>query len=421
MKTKIFVNIIILSILFALEFMILSRFVIDGTEDTAIVPEIQEENITEKGLEDIQISDIDPVQVQEQQLDEKIQSYIEKFTLEEKIAQLFIVLPEALMTDVNVVTAAGSMTKEAIDQIPVGGFIYMSSNLQSEEQVSKMLLNTQQYSMERIGLPMFLCVDEEGGTVSRISGTDKFDVPEIEDMSVIGASGNAEKAYVTGQILGTYLSQMGFNVDFAPVADVLSNPENTVVKRRSFGEDPHLVTEMTSALAEGLHSKGIYSSYKHFPGHGATSGDTHEGYSYTEKTLDELMECELIPFKSAAEQKMPMIMVGHISVPNVTGNNCPASLSEIMIHEVLREQLHYNGVVITDAMNMGAIVQQYSSSEAAVQAIKAGADIILMPQDFQEAYNGVIDAVRVNDLSMERIDESLKRILKLKLLIIDGN
>lgn len=348
-------------------------------------------------------------------VDQQVEEYMESMTLEEKTAQLFIVLPESLMEGVDCVTAAGETTRKAIHEIPVGGFIYLSRNLKSESQVKSMLENTQNYSMERLGLPAFLCVDEEGGSVTRIGGREGFDVPVIGDMADIGASGDVEKARKVGENMGTYLSRMGFNVDFAPVADVWSNPENQVVKRRSFGADPRLVSEMASAVSKGLHSKGVLSVYKHFPGHGATAGDTHKGYAYTEKTREEIKECELIPFQRGIEEKVPFIMAGHLSLPGLTGDDTPASLSPAVIGDLLRRDMGYDGIVVTDALNMGAVVQQYSSQEAAVKALKAGVDILLMPYDFKAAYRGVLEAVERGELSEARIDESVRRILRVKI------
>lgn len=344
-----------------------------------------------------------------------IQSYLDNMSLEEKAAQLFIVLPEALMDGVNRVTAAGDRTRAAISEIPIGGFVYLGSNLENEEQVTAMLSNVQAYSMERIGLPAFLCVDEEGGSVARISGTGKFNVPAIEDMSAIGQAGELSEAYRVGSEMGAYLSRLGFNVDFAPVADVLSHPDNQVVRLRSFGSDSRLVSEMSRAVSDGLQEQGILSTYKHFPGHGATAGDTHKGYAYTDKSLEQLRACELLPFQDGIRSGVPFIMVGHISLPNIIGDQTPASLSPIIMKDLLRGEMGYDGVVITDALNMGAIVQQYSSADAAVLALQAGADMILMPADFRAAYAGVVSAMENGTLSQERIDESLTRILRLKL------
>lgn len=373
-----------------------------------------EEVETPEEKEEIVVIQSDTKEITEKTIDEKVLEYLDTMELEEKVAQLFIVLPEALMKDVGCVTQAGERTKSAIDEIPVGGFIYMSSNLQSEAQVREMLMNVQKYSMNRMNLPMFLCVDEEGGSVARIGGSGKFDVPIIEDMSVIGRNWDVAEASNVGTQIGTYLSELGFNVDFAPVADVLSNPENIVVKERSFGSDSNLVAEMALAVADGLHSQKVYSTFKHFPGHGATVGDTHKGYAYTDKTLAELEECELIPFKAGIENNIPFMMVAHISLPNIIGDDTPATLSRYIISDLLRNQMGYEGIVITDAMNMGAIAQNYTSEEAAVMALSAGVDIILMPENFHEAYYGVIKAVEDGRLSIERINESVKRILYLK-------
>lgn len=346
--------------------------------------------------------------------DLQVEEYLSKMTLEEKVAQLFVVLPESLV-DMNTVTAAGDITKRAFDEVPVGGFIYMEKNLCSFEQVKTMLENVQAYSMERLGLPAFICVDEEGGTVTRIGDRSAFDVPDIKNMSEIGKGQNVDEAYHAGEVIGGYLSELGFNVDFAPVADVWSNPNNKVVRYRSFGENPQLVSDMSLAFLNGLQSKGVLGAYKHFPGHGATEGDTHAGYAYTSKSLEQLLECELVPFQTGINQGVQFIMVGHIAVPDLTGDDTPSSVSAILIEQVLREQMGYDGIVITDAMNMGAIVQNYSSAQAAVNALQAGVDIILMPKDFNSAYNGVLEAVEQQILSVERIDESLRRIIKIKL------
>ena len=348
-------------------------------------------------------------------LDNEVQTILDNMTLEDKIAQLFILYPETLVSCVNRVTAAGEMTREAFDRRPVGGLIYMRQNLESREQVQTMLSDFQEISLSRTGLPAFLCVDEEGGKVTSVGGTEALAIPRGEDMADIGARNHPEEAYQKGEFIGGYLSELGFNVDFAPVADVLSNPENTVVKKRSFGADPKLVTAMTAAFAEGLQSKGILGSYKHFPGHGATAGDTHKGYSYTDKTLEELKACELLPFIDGISRDIPMIMVGHISLPKVIGDDTPASLSSYIMTDLLREELGYKGIIITDALAMKAVIDEYSSDEAAVRALEAGADILLLPEDFELAFQGVLQAVNEGRLSRERLDQSLQRIIRQKL------
>lgn len=351
-------------------------------------------------------------------IDSQIEEYLEKMSIQEKAAQMFIILPEAAV-NTDIVTEAGAMTEEAIHNIPVGGFVYMEQNLQSPEQVKTMLETVQGYSMDRLGLPLFTCIDEEGGTVARINGNANFNVPPIGSMAEVGASGDVNQAYQTGLDLGSYLSELGFNVNFAPVADVLSNPSNEVVKDRAFSSDPDVTAEMSAAVLKGLKENGVYGAFKHFPGHGATEGDTHEGYAFTSKTLDDLLTCELIPFERGIQEETDFIMAGHISLPNVIGDDTPASLSYKMLSEILRDQMDYNGIIITDAMNMGAISQTYTASDAAVKAIQAGVDIILMPDDFTAAYQGILDAVDNHIIPEDKINDSVSRILKVKLTMLE--
>jgi len=395
----------------------------EPTKEETITPEeepieIEAEEESAKPEEEVEVA----ITPQEEVADDnprgrggsQIDYFIDSMTLEEKVAQMFIVLPEALV-GTGTVTSAGEATKNAIDARPVGGLIYMEANLQNSEQVSEMLSALQSFSMARVSLPMFTTIDEEGGTVTRISGRSGFDVPHIGNMSEVGQTGDVKKAREVGEQMGTYLAEMGFNVNFAPDADVLSNSDNQVVRKRSFGDNPEMVANMSLAVLEGMQSRGVRGTFKHFPGHGATAGDTHDGYAYTNKSLEELQACEMIPFEAGIAKDVPFIMMGHISVPTVIGDNTPASLSQTMITEVLRKQMGYDGIVITDAMNMGAIVQSYSSGEAAIKTIKAGTDIVLMPADFNSAYQGVLQAVKDGEISPERIDESVRRILKVKL------
>ncbi len=339
--------------------------------------------------------------------------FVAGMTLEDKVAQMFVVTPDAL-TGFSGVTAAGDTTKDWYNKRPVGGIVYMSENLKDREQTATMLTNMQTIATERTGLPVFLCVDEEGGSVARIAGNSAFGVTDVGSMSDIGATGDSQNAYNAGTVIGGYLSELGFNVDFAPVADVLTNGEDNAIGDRSFGADSTLVAEMVTSELEGLSDAGVYGTVKHFPGHGAVTGDSHEGVVTTTRTLEELMAAELIPFQSAIDSDVCFVMVGHIAAPSVSGDNTPASLSKVMITDVLRTQMGYNGIVITDAMNMGAITENYGADEAAVMAVQAGADMILMPDDYEKAYNGLLDAVKNGTISEERINEALIRIVKVK-------
>lgn len=341
---------------------------------------------------------------------EKVEELLADMTLEEKIYQMFIITPEQL-TGVSPVTAAGDMTKAKLEQYPVGGLVYFSGNLVSADQTKTMLSNVQRFSGEIEGVDLFLCVDEEGGRVVRVAQNEAFQVEKVVPMANVTGE---EEAYRCGAVIGAYLSELGFNVDFAPNTDVLTNSANTVIGDRSFGSDPEIVTKYAAAYSDGLHAHGMMSTFKHFPGHGATEADTHEGYAYTDKSYEALAEAELKPFYAAGENGVDMVMAAHISVPAVIGDNTPCSLSERMITGILREEMGYEGLIITDALNMGAITAHYDSSAVSVKAVAAGVDLLLMPADFQGAYAGLYDAVRNGEITEERIDESVRRILTAK-------
>ena len=379
-------------------------------------PEEKQEEIKPEEQEEEKTEPQEEVLTEEEKLQNRINEIISGMTLEEKAAQLFMITPEAL-TGMDPVTAAGETTRKALEEYPVGGIIYFRKNLVNPEQVRTMTANIQTYAMERTGLPLLLSVDEEGGSVTRFGNNPGFDFDASADMKAIGESGDPQQAYELGERLGSFLYDLGINMDNAPDADVLSNPQNTVVRDRSFGSDCEVVSEMALAELRGLESQGVIGMLKHFPGHGATAGDTHEGYAYTDASLEEMKANELVPFADGIEAGVDVIMVGHISCPQVTGDDLPASLSEKMTTQILRQEMGYDGFLITDAMNMGAVSENYSSSEAAVAAIRAGIDMIIMPQDFQQAEEGILNAVERGELTEERIDESLRRITALKLKI----
>ena len=326
---------------------------------------------------------------------------------------MFIITPDAL-TGVNGATVTGNTSKNAYEKYPVGGLIYMSKNLTGTEQTKDMLSKMEEFAKEKTGLSLFMGVDEESGALSRIASNRAFGVAELGKASEIGAMGDAAKAYELGSTIGNYLYDLGFNMDFAPVADVLTNSENVFLKDRSFGSDSGNVSNMVLSMLQGLEENNIYGVVKHFPGHGSTKADSHDGLATCEKNLEEMKQEELVPFQNAINNGADFIMVGHITVPNITGSTLPSSMSEYMITEVLRNQMGFDGVVITDAMNMKAITNQYDSAEAAITAINAGADIILMPADFKAAYEGVIEAVKSGTISEETINSAVVRIVKAK-------
>ena len=372
------------------------------TQETESIPQTEEPEATETQTV------VDPLVEQAAQI-------VSGMTLEEKVAQMFFITPEAL-TGYGQVTVAGDATNEAYQKYPVGGLIYNSQNLVDIDQTKTMMAKMQQYADSRISLPVFLGVDEEGGSVTRIASNEAYGLTNVNNMSDIGATGDTQNAYQAGVTIGTYLSDLGFNLDFAPVADVLT-VSDSVIGNRSFGTDSELVASMALSELQGLESMGIQGVVKHFPGHGGVSGDSHSGAVSTDKSLEELFASELVPFQRAIDGGAEVLMVGHIAAPNVTGDDTPASLSKVMITDVLRTQMGYQGVVITDAMNMTAITANHAADEAAVLAVNAGADMILMPEDFGKAYNGVIDAVNNGTIEEYRINEAVVRIVKAKLAL----
>ena len=334
---------------------------------------------------------------------------ISTMTLAEKVGQLFVIVPDDLTG--STVTAMDDTLKQAIAAYQPGGMIFFADNLTDPEQTEALLKDISEAYQDADAVVPFLSVDEEGGSVARIASNPAFQAAAFPDMKEIGASGDVSQAADVGETIGAYLQALGFNMDFAPVADVLTNPANTVVADRSFGSDPALVTEMCQAVSDGLMDNGIISVWKHYPGHGSTTADSHTSRAYTDRTLEELLNTELVPYE---EGDPPLIMAGHISDPTVTGDDTPASLSQTFIQDILRTRLGYDGAVITDSLRMGAITDYYSSGDAAVAAINAGVDLLLMPSDFTAAYQAIMDAVQNGTISEERIDESLTRILRLK-------
>lgn len=345
-----------------------------------------------------------------------IKEKISSMTAEEKIAQLFILSPQQL-TGTDHPTKAGSKTQEAFSQYPVGGLIYFEENLIDPEQTRSLLEDTQKISMEQNGIPCLLALDEEGGSVTRIAKNPNFSITNSPNISEIGSKGEPKDAYKLGKTIGTYLKELGFNLDFAPVADIISNAENTVVKQRSFGSAPELVSKMVASEVSGLKEAGICSTLKHWPGHGNTSGDTHKGFTDSDADWATLRKREYLPFQAGIEAGADFVMVGHFSDYAVTGSYEPASLSYKLI-QPLREELGFEGVILTDALNMGAISDYAANSgEAAIAAFKAGSDMLLYPADFKLAYRYMLDSLKSDksaSISEERVDESLYRILSVK-------
>lgn len=350
---------------------------------------------------------------------DEVEARLSKMTLREKVGQMFFVRMETLDTTIhwntyaelqeNPILEVTQTMRKVNENYPVGGLILYAWNMENETQLSKLISQIRALN----GSPL-LCIDEEGGRVARIANNPNFDVKKYESMAAIGATGDPKNAYECGNTIGTYLKRYGFDIDFAPVADVNTNPENIIIGPRAFSDKPEVAAPMVTNYLQGLKDAGITGCIKHFPGHGDTKADTHFGYASTQKTWSEMLDCEMVTFKAGIQWGCQMIMTAHIGAPKVTGSDIPSTMSPIILQDKLRGELGYQNIIITDGMEMGAITQQYSSAEAALGSIQAGVDIVLGPKNLVEAFDAVIDAVNKGIISEERINQSVRRILKLK-------
>ena len=350
----------------------------------------------------------------------EVEAMLKKMTLREKVGQMFFVRVESLDPSIEWTTyddLANLKNQEITMKMrkvnhdyPVGGIILYAWNIEDETQLASIIKQVRSLN----GSPL-LCIDEEGGRVSRIANNPNFHVKKYESMAAIGATGDPKNAYECGNTIGTYLKRYDFDIDFAPVADVNTNPDNIIIGPRAFSDDPAVAAPMVTNYLQGLKDAGITGCIKHFPGHGDTTNDTHSGYVQSLKTWDEMNQCEMVTFRAGIQWGCQLIMTAHIAVPNVTGTNIPSTLSSVVLQDKLRGELGYQNIIITDGMEMGAITKHYTSGEAAVGSIKAGVDIVLGPRDFTEAFDAVIAAVNNGTLTEERINQSVRRILTLRL------
>lgn len=332
-------------------------------------------------------------------------------TAEQKVCQLFFVRPEDFARIERVIDGSARL-KSAFKRFPVGGVILFPENIKSGARLTALTGDMQRYATEQSGIGVLIAVDEEGGGVARVANKLGLDekTPALAD---IGATGDAKKAYEAGVAIGEYLARYGFNLDFAPVADVRADVDNAEITSRSFGYDAGLVSDMTADFVSGLQKQGVMATLKHFPGHGAASGNTHTGGAVSARTLDIWRGCDWLPFVSGIEAGARVVLMSHQTAAAVDGDN-PASLSYRIVTELLRGELQFDGVVITDALRMKAIADRYGSGKACVMALKAGCDMLLIPKNFSNGYKGVIEALKSGEVTPERIDESVRRILMLK-------
>lgn len=354
-----------------------------------------------------------------------VAALLQQMTLREKVGQLFMIRPDSLdlaipQEEINDehadgVTALSDAMRQTLQDYPVGGICQFGKNITDPQQIAQFNADLQAASK----IPLLISVDEEGGVVARLANHPAFDLPQYESAAAVGETGDPEAARGMGATIGAYLKDYGFTMDFAPDADVYTNPANTVIGTRAFSQDAATAAAMAGAMAQGLQEQGVLPTLKHFPGHGDTAEDSHSGLAYSHRTKEEMLECEFLPFLQPTEGENGIgphaIMVGHIAAPALDGDT-PASLSYPIVTELLRGELLQGGdvLVVTDSLAMGAITEQYTPAEAAVQALNAGCDILLMPNGLTEAFDGVVAAVENGTVSEERLNESVARILRVK-------
>lgn len=332
---------------------------------------------------------------------DKIKDKVESMSLEEKIGQLFIVGFEGEEINDEIV--------DLVKNQKVGGLIYFSRNIVDSNQIIN--LNNEIKAIEK-DIPLFISVDEEGGVVSRVP--EEF--VKLPSSGYIGQFNDENLSYNVGKIIAKELNSLGFNMDFAPVLDIDSNPNNTVIGERAFGNNSEIVSRLGIKTMEGIKDGKIIPVVKHFPGHGDTDVDSHYGLPIVKKTLEELENLEFIPFKNAIDNGADVVMISSIILESID-NEYPATMSKKVTTDILRDSLGFDGVIATDDMTMGAIVDNYNLADAVIMSINAGSDLVLVCHGYDDIINSIVavkDAVNSKIISEEKIDESVYRILKLK-------
>jgi beta-N-acetylhexosaminidase len=341
---------------------------------------------------------------------------IKHMSMEEKVGQML--MPDFRTWRGQNVTVMNDEIAKLVKDYHLGGVILFRENTLTADQTTK-LVSAYQDAAEKYGL--LISIDQEGGIVTRLqTGTD------MPGNMALGATRSEETAEKVGKAIGEELNALGINMNFGPVLDVNNNPDNPVIGVRSFGEDPELVAKLGNAYIKGLHETGTAATAKHFPGHGDTAVDSHIGLSEVPHDIDRLKKVELYPFQQAMDAGIDAIMTAHVTFPKIDDTKAiskkdgteiavPATLSHKVLTGLMREDMGFKGVIVTDAMNMGAISEHFGPVDAAIRAVKAGADILLMPVGIEAVANGLYDAVNSGDISEDRLEQSVERVLTLKL------
>jgi beta-N-acetylhexosaminidase len=335
---------------------------------------------------------------------------ISRMSLSEKIGQLLIV-QFRYGSDGGALTALSKADLSLLDDVRPGGVILFRENFDTVEQVIELVGSLKVASR----YPLFLAVDEEGGLVSRLVRSGRIPATPIPRAEDVGATGNPEAAYDVYSVVARELLALGLNMNFAPVADVLTDPDNQVIMTRAFADVPETAAAFVAEAVRGLEENGVVSVVKHFPGHGDSSGDSHFEVIRLPHDLQRLRDVELLPFRSAAEAGAGGVMTAHLYFPEVDGGELPASLSPFFLQELLRREMNYQGLIITDALEMKGLAGVASPEEAGILAIQNGADMLLIPPDPRAQRDALLMDAIYGRISADRLEEALMRIISVKI------
>ncbi|WP_090070055.1 glycoside hydrolase family 3 protein [Lentzea flaviverrucosa] len=343
-------------------------------------------------------------------------------SLEQKVGQLFVTYVNGQAADVplpkNQTDFGVATTADMVRKYQPGGVIYFNNSSRDNIDTPKQIAQFSNGLQKASKIPLLVSIDQEMGVVTRIGPP----ATQLPGNMALGAGRSTKDAEEAARITGQELRAMGINQNFAPDADVNSNPANPIIGVRSFSSDPKLAAEMVAAQVQGYEGRrwfdmtSVTSTAKHFPGHGDTSEDSHTALPVSNRSLDQWRQIDAPPFKAAIAAKIDSIMTAHIQVPQIDPSGNPATLSPKIITGLLRDELKYDGVVVTDSLEMAGVRKLHSDAEIPVLAIKAGVDQLLMPPNLGLAIDSVVKAVRSGEITEQRIDQSVLRILKMKLL-----